>query len=178
MADFMLVSDPYYRGVLERFGYDFEPVNAEIKDRELSDAKKTAMFNAFVRAFNLNEMINRNLPIISVCSYLGVGNSIVGITRDEEAARKACMSMSDAWVSMHCAVSAAYKNSIATECETLDMRMKHIDMDFVNSIIKTQNLHEKPGCLSIDFVKEWNGDIGLMKGTGRELVDKALAKVM
>lgn len=178
MADFMLVSDPYYRGVLEKAGYDFEPVNAEIKDRELSDAKKTAMFNAFVRAFNLNEMTSRNLPIISVCSYLGVGNSIIGITRDEEAARKACMSMSDAWVSMHCAVSAAYKNSIATECETLEMRMKHIDMDFVNNLLKTQNLHEKPGCLSIDFVKEWNGDIGLMKGTGRELVDKALAKVM
>jgi predicted house-cleaning NTP pyrophosphatase (Maf/HAM1 superfamily) len=178
MADFMLISDPYYRGVLERFGYEFEPVNAEVTDRELSDAKKTAIFNSFVRAFNIGELTGRNLPVVSVCAYLGVGNSMYGITRDEETAKKACMSMSDAWVSMHCAVSAAYKKSIATECETLDMRMKHIDMDFVDRIMKTQNLHEKPGCLSIDFVKEWNGDIGLMKGTGRDIIDKALAKVM
>jgi predicted house-cleaning NTP pyrophosphatase (Maf/HAM1 superfamily) len=178
MADFMLVSDPYYRNLLEKFGYDFEVVNAEISDRVLSDAKKTAMFNSFVRAFNMNEMTGRNLPVVSVCSYLGVGNSIIGITRDEEAAKKACMSMSDAWVSMHCAVSAAYKKSISTECETLDMRMKHIDMDIVERIMKTQNLHEKPGCLSIDFVKEWAGDIGLMKGAGKTLVDKALSKVM
>jgi predicted house-cleaning NTP pyrophosphatase (Maf/HAM1 superfamily) len=175
---FMLVADPYYRNVLEKAGYEFDVAKAEIRDKELSDARKTAIFNSFVRAFNANDMMSKKMPVVSLCSYLGVGNTMVGITRDEEATKKACMSMSDAWVSMHCAASVALGSSIATECGTLDMRMKHIDMDVLKSIMGAQKLHEKPGSLSIDFVKEWTGNIELMKGFGRDIIEKAISRVL
>jgi hypothetical protein len=87
------------------------------------------------------------------------------------------MGMSDAWISMYYSVSGVYKNKYYTECEELEMRMKHIDMDNIDDIITTQMLYEKPGSISFDFVREWKGNLEILKGTDKALMDKVISRL-
>jgi len=177
MARFILVSDPFYKGALEKAGYDFDYINPEFRDKELSDAKKTAIFNSFSRSFSAGERIGKNLPIISVASFAGVGTSMIGLTRSPEITKKAIIGMSDAWISMYYSVSGVYKNKYYTECEELEMRMKHIELGNIDEIIDAQGLHEKPGSISFDFVREWKGNLEILKGTNKELIDKIMSRL-
>ena len=177
MVRFILVSDPFYKGALGKAGYDFDFINPEQKDKELSDAKKTSIFNSFSKAFNASERIGKNLPVLSVASFAGVGTSMIGLTRSPEATKKAIMGMSDAWISMYYSVSGVYKNKYYTECEELEMRMKHIDMSNIDDIITVQSLYEKPGSISFDFVREWKGNLEILKGSNKALVDKVISRL-
>jgi predicted house-cleaning NTP pyrophosphatase (Maf/HAM1 superfamily) len=177
MGRFILVSDPFYKGALGKAGYDFDYIGTEQKDKELSDAKKTAIFNSFTRSFNASERIGKNLPIISVSSFAGIGTSMIGLTRNPEITKKAIIGMSDAWISMFYSVSGVYKSKYYTECEELEMRMKHIGMENIDDIITTQMLYEKPGSISFDFVREWKGNLEILKGTSKSLIDKVLTRL-